>query len=155
MPDIVDPATRSRMMSGIRGRDTKPERLVRKALHARGFRYRLNVGSLPGRPDMVFPKYRATVFVHGCFWHGHDCALFRAPDTRAGKWAAKISRNRARDGEVREALHEAGWRQLVIWECSIRGRNRLGLETVVDQATDWLLSRNRFLEIRGNRDGHD
>lgn len=149
MPDIVDEATRSRMMSGIRGKDTKPEKLVRKGLHAQGFRYRLGATDVPGRPDMVFPKYRAAVFVHGCFWHGHDCPLFRLPGTRTEFWRAKIERNRARDADVREALQAASWRQLVIWECALRGRGRLGLEAVLAAAAAWLTGGAAFLELRG------
>ncbi len=100
MPDIVAPAVRSRMMAGIRGRNTKPEIFIRKALHARGFRYRLHPRAVPGVPDFTLPRWRAAVFVHGCFWHGHDCPLFRLPGTRPDFWLAKIERNRARDAEV-------------------------------------------------------
>ena len=95
MPDIVDSATRSRMMAGIRSTNTRPELAIRKALHAAGFRYRLHPRDVPGKPDMAFARYRAAVFVNGCFWHGHDCPLFRLPDTRREFWSAKIERNRA------------------------------------------------------------
>ena len=122
MPDIVDPETRSRMMSNIRGKDTKPELLIRHALHAKGLRYRLHVKDIPGRPDMVFPRFRAVVFVHGCFWHGHDCSLFHLPGTRTKYWKEKIEKNRKRDNEVAAMLLDSGWRYLVVWECAIRGR---------------------------------
>ena len=100
LTDIVDEQTRSRMMAGIRSRNTRPELIVRKGLHARGFRYRLHARGLVGRPDMVFRKYGAVIFVHGCFWHGHDCSLFRLPGTRSDFWQKKIGRNRERDSEV-------------------------------------------------------
>ena len=109
------------MMAGIRGRNTRPELVIRKALHARGFRYRLHVAGLPGKPDIVLPRFRAVIFVHGCFWHGHDCPLFRLPATRSEFWEAKISRNRERDREVLGALKTTGWRCLTVWECAIRG----------------------------------
>ena len=149
MPDIVDAATRSRMMAGIRGRNTRPETAVRKALHARGFRYRLHPRAVPGKPDITFSRQRAAIFVNGCFWHGHDCALFRVPDTRREFWAAKIDRNRARDTEVRAALAEAGWRALTIWECAIRGRECRPLPAVIDEASAWLRSGTAHHEIRG------
>ncbi|MCY3852920.1 MAG: very short patch repair endonuclease [Gammaproteobacteria bacterium] len=149
MPDIVDPETRSRMMSNIRGKDTKPELLIRHALHAKGLRYRLHVKDIPGRPDMVFPRFRAVVFVHGCFWHGHNCSLFRLPDTRAEFWKVKIERNKKRDKEVATMLSENGWRYLVVWECATRGRGQLPFDTVVGQVTDWIRSSEDTLEIRG------
>jgi len=121
MADVVDAATRSRMMSGIRGRNTKPEILVRSLLHREGFRFRLHVRELPGKPDIVLPKYRAVIFVHGCFWHGHDCPLYRLPGTRPDFWRNKIDRNRASDRRAREALLAAGWRVAVVWECALRG----------------------------------
>jgi DNA mismatch endonuclease (patch repair protein) len=120
MTDIVDAQTRSRMMGGIRGKDTQPELRLRRALHALGFRYRLHVKGLPGRPDMVFPKYRAVVFVHGCFWHGHECPVFRWPKTRPEFWRAKIEGNRARDARQIQALMDDGWRVAVVWECDLR-----------------------------------
>src|SRR6476469_9536278 len=110
MADVVDAATRSRMMSGIRGRDTKIELAVRRALHARGFRYRLDVRSLPGRPDVVLPKWKAAVLVHGCFWHAHDCGLCRIPSTRPDFWREKLAGNAARDARSRQALLGKGWR---------------------------------------------
>ena len=153
MSDVVDVATRSRMMSGIRAKNTQPEVLVRKALHRRGFRYRLHVKDLPGHPDMVFPKYRAVIFTHGCFWHGHTCPLFKVPQTRRDFWVEKIEGNRQRDKRVLDALNQMGWRVLVIWECALRGkaaRNRLD-ETVGDIA-EWLYHGQEFrLEIEGSR----
>ncbi len=127
-------------MAGIRSTDTRPEIAIRSALHANGFRYRLHSRKVPGKPDMVFPRYRAAVFVNGCFWHGHDCHLFRLPATRADFWSEKIARNRARDAKVRQQLHEAGWRALTIWECAIKGRDALGLPKVVAAASAWLRS---------------
>lgn len=149
MPDIVDPLTRSRMMAGIRGKDTKPELLVRHGLHALGFRYRLDARDIPGRPDLALPRYRATIFVHGCFWHGHDCALFRAPDTRAAFWSEKIEGNRRRDQVVAEKLADEGWRQLTIWECAFRGRGSIGLPTVLERASNWIAGTESTGEIRG------
>lgn len=122
MTDIVSAAVRSRMMSAIRGKDTAPELRVRRALHQRGFRYRLHAGKMPGRPDLVFPKWRAVIFVHGCFWHGHGCHLFRLPATRSEWWRAKINGNRQRDARSIAALHDAGWRVAVVWECALGGR---------------------------------
>lgn len=137
-PDVVDAPTRSRMMSGIRGRDTKPEMVIRKGLHARGYRYRLHSRSLPGRPDLVFPSRRAAIFVNGCFWHGHDCPLFKWPSTRAEWWRAKIEGNRARDAEVQAQLAEMGWRQLRVWECALKGRQRREPIEILDLVADWL-----------------
>ncbi|MCG9084115.1 very short patch repair endonuclease [Laribacter hongkongensis] len=138
MTDIVDPATRSRMMSGIRGKDTRPEMLVRKALHARGFRFRLHVKDLPGRPDIVLPKFRAVIFVHGCFWHGHDCRYFKVPQTRTGFWLDKIGKNQERDRRQLEKLGQQGWRVLVVWECAIRGHGHAGVEMTANRIADWL-----------------
>ena len=137
MVDIVDAATRSRMMSGIRGRNTKPEILVRSLLHRRGLRFRLDVRDLPGRPDIVLPRYRAVIFVHGCFWHGHDCHLFKWPQTRPEFWRDKIGRNRATDARAQAALLEGGWRVATVWECALRGANR-DIDGVVQRLIDWL-----------------
>ena len=109
MADVVDAATRSRMMAGIRGRDTKIEIAVRKALHARGLRYRTDVRGLPGRPDIVLPRWKAAILVHGCFWHAHDCGLCRIPATRPDFWREKLEGNAARDRRNEGALCAAGW----------------------------------------------
>lgn len=112
------------MMSGIRGQNTRPEMIVRRMLHAAGYRYRLHDRSLPGKPDLVFPGRKAVIFVNGCFWHGHDCHLFRWPGTRTDFWRDKISTNVRRDRGTRGQLAEMGWRVGEIWECSLKGRER-------------------------------
>lgn len=125
-------------MARIHSKDTKPEHVVRKALHASGYRYRLHVRSLPGRPDIVMRKYNCAIFVHGCFWHGHaGCPNFRIPKTRPEFWEAKIEANRARDGRAVEALLNAGWRVLVVWECATRTYQTSKLVSVI---TAWLQS---------------
>lgn len=149
MPDVVDAATRSRMMSGIRGKNTKPEMMLRQGLHARGLRYRLHVRDLPGSPDLVFPARKAVLFAHGCFWHGHDCHLFRMPGSRPDFWRAKIERNREVDHRSVEALRQAGWRVGVVWECALKGRTRLDLDTVLDACALWAREGGDMLEIRG------
>ena len=109
------------MMAGIRGRDTKPELLVRQYLHSAGFRFRLFRKDLPGRPDVVLPRWKVVVFVHGCFWHGHQgCALFRVPKTRTEFWTGKIARNAQRDEAAIQKLLEQQWRVAVVWECALR-----------------------------------
>jgi DNA mismatch endonuclease (patch repair protein) len=150
MADIVDAATRSRMMSGIRAKNTKPEIAIRRAMHLLGFRYRLHSSSVPGKPDMVFPAARAVIFVNGCFWHGHDCKYFRLPATRAQFWATKIAANQARDVFVRAELKKTDWRCLTIWECAVRGQNDVSISKVAGKAARWLRSKSRCGEIRGS-----
>lgn len=149
MADIVDPATRSRMMAGIKSGNTKPELTIRKALHRLGLRYSLHSKKVPGRPDMVFTSRKAAVFVHGCFWHGHDCRFFKRPSTRPEFWLGKIAANQKRDAVVTEMLRERGWRQLVIWECAIRGSNPRQVADVVKRAEQWVRSGTSSMEIRG------
>lgn len=149
MADVVSPAVRSRMMAGIRGKNTKPEIIVRRGLHALGFRYRLHDRKLLGKPDLVFPARRAVIFVHGCFWHGHDCHLFRWPSTRVQFWQTKITRNRENDLRHSAALHEAGWRQATVWECSLKGKTRLPQGEPVRLLADWLRSDHASIEIVG------
>lgn len=119
--DVISPERRSALMSRIRGKDTGIELAVRRGLHALGLRYRLGGAGLPGRPDLVFPKYRTVIFVHGCFWHGHECSLFRLPKTRTEFWRSKIESNRNRDSLALQRLVELGWRSEVVWECQLRG----------------------------------
>jgi DNA mismatch endonuclease (patch repair protein) len=138
--DVLTPEQRRFNMSRIRGRDTAPELMIRRALHARGFRYRLNDRTLPGRPDLVFPKYKAVIFVHGCFWHGHNCHLFRWPATRRKFWEGKIIRNQERDCTAARALREKGWRVLIIWECALKGNTRVASVDIVDRCVDFLRS---------------
>lgn len=119
MADVVDRATRSRMMSGIRGRDTKPEMQVRSYLHRAGLRFRLHA-SLPGKPDLVFPKHHGVVFVHGCFWHRHSsCRYATTPSSNAELWQAKFDANVSRDKRVTRQLRGEGWRVFVVWACDI------------------------------------
>lgn len=136
-------------MAGIKGKDTKPELVVRRGLHALGFRYLLHDRRLPGKPDMVLPRWHAVIFVHGCFWHGHDCPLFRWPGTRQDFWRQKIGRNQERDVEVEAELDRTGWRMLKIWECSMKGTGRVGIETVLPLVAEWLRSDVATGEIRG------
>ncbi|MCA8298803.1 DNA mismatch endonuclease Vsr [Burkholderia sp. AU30198] len=148
MVDVVDSATRSRMMSGIRGRNTKPEILIRSLLHRQGFRFRLHVRDLPGKPDIVLPRYHAVIFVHGCFWHGHDCSLFKLPRTRPDFWREKIDRNRANDNKALTALLTEGWRVGIVWECALRGANK-NIESVAKGLAHWLYSDASTTELRG------
>lgn len=138
------------MMSGIRGKDTKPEMIVRRGLHAMGFRYRLHNRKLPGSPDLVLPKYNAAIFVHGCFWHGHGCHLFKWPKTRPEFWRQKIGGNVKRDEQNYNALKDAGWRQAIVWECSLKGRSRLDPNRVFEQLYVWLSGSQPSLEISGD-----
>ena len=149
MVDVVDTATRSRVMSGIRGRDTKIEVAIRKALHARGLRYRTDARGLPGRPDIVLPRWRAAVLVHGCFWHAHDCGLCRIPATRPDFWRDKLEGNAARDGRNLTALLDLGWRVATVWECALRGKGPQALIDVADRLATWVRGEDRMIELRG------
>jgi DNA mismatch endonuclease (patch repair protein) len=122
--DTLTKAERSSLMSRIRGKDTKPEVFVRSALHRAGFRFRLHGAALPGRPDIVLPRHRTVVFVHGCFWHRHGCRLSSEPATRRAFWREKFARNRARDQRTARALRNLGWRVVTVWECSLRTTDR-------------------------------
>lgn len=145
MIDVVDSKTRSRMMSGIRNKNTKPEMLIRQALYRMGFRYRLHERKLPGRPDLVFPRYHAVIQIHGCFWHGHSCPLFKWPSTRPEFWKEKIGGNKSRDQLNIARLQEEGWRVLIWWECNTRKPEEF--ETALEKAAYWLRSNESYLEI--------
>src|SRR5690606_11051026 len=112
----------------------------RRALHQLGFRYRLHDRTLPGKPDMVFAGRRAVILIHGCFWHGHDCPLFRWPGSRVDFWREKIQGNRARDAATAAALDAVGWRRLTVWECALKGRTRLPAGEVAQRAAEWLVT---------------
>lgn len=151
MADIVDSATRSRMMSGIKGKNTKPEIEIRKRLFALGYRYRLHDTKLPGKPDLILPRLNAIIFINGCFWHAHDCALFKWPSSRRKFWKAKLSRNREKDLENNEALKKLGWRIQIIWECSFRGAGKKRdkeIDRIVNITVKWLKSKKKFNEIK-------
>lgn len=126
------------MMAGIGPANTKPELIIRRGLHALGYRYRLHTKDLPGRPDLVFPSRRAVIMIQGCFWHGHDCHLFRWPSTREEFWRAKISGNIVRDRRVRDQLLDLGWRVLEVWECTLKGRERRPVEDVLAGCVQFL-----------------
>lgn len=146
MTDIVDQQTRSRMMSGIRGKDTKPELALRRALHARGFRFRLHSKEVCGRPDLVLPKHHAVVFVHGCFWHRHEgCRYTTTPSSREEFWKEKFEANVARDKAVLGKLLEGGWRVATVWECALRRPDKVSNTT--DALSTWLRSSCRQIRI--------
>ena len=147
MADVVSAEVRSRMMAGIRGTNTAPEMVLRRGLHAEGFRYRLHDLRLPGKPDMVFPRHHAVLFAHGCFWHGHECHLFKWPSTRPDFWKKKIERNREIDARNVISLAELGWRQGVVWECALKGRTRQPINDVIAQCIAWLRSDIQLFEI--------
>ena len=136
--DVLTPEQRSFVMSRIRSKDTKPEMLLRRGLHERGLRCRLHRADLPGKPDLVFPKYNAVVFVHGCFWHGHGCSLFKWPQTRSGFWKTKITHNIERDRKVRSEVRAAGWRMIVVWECALKGKYRRLLQDVLNDVENFV-----------------
>ncbi len=148
--DTVTPDVRSRMMAGIKGRDTRPEKAIRSALHRLGFRFRVHRKDLPGKPDIVFPKHRAVILVHGCFWHGHDCHLFKWPKTRSEFWRHKINSNVARDGRNLEALLDSGWRVATIWECALKGRSRLPDDVMAERCAAWLESDEPEMDMGGD-----
>lgn len=130
--DVVDPAKRSKMMAGIKSKNTRPEIIVRKFLHARGFRYRLHTRKLPGSPDIVLPKYKAAIFVHGCFWHRHaHCKYATSPSTNTDRWILKFKDNVERDLRKQAALRALGWNVIVVWECELRSAAVVRLNSLV------------------------
>lgn len=150
MADTVSPEKRSDMMSGIRGKDTKPEIVVRRLLHRLGYRFRLHCKDLPGRPDIVLPKWRTVIFVNGCYWHGHkDCHLFRLPKTRTEFWSKKIEGNQARDQRNYIVLEAAGWKVLVIWECAVSKKKSLTTKQLEIALTAAFKSSKSLIDIRG------
>lgn len=135
MSDVHNKTTRSYNMSRIRGKDTKPEETVRKFLFSRGLRYRKNDPKLPGKPDIVLPKYKTVVFVNGCFWHHHDCQYFKWPQSNSEFWKSKIEKNEERDKENGAKLNKLGWKVITIWECEIKKEKERKLNELFDRIT--------------------
>ncbi|MBK7344863.1 MAG: DNA mismatch endonuclease Vsr [Saprospiraceae bacterium] len=149
MPDIVSTAKRSQMMSGIRNKDTKIEVLFRKALFAKGFRYRLNSKKLPGKPDLLLPKYKTAIFIHGCFWHHHSCYLGYTPNSNFEFWEKKFMSNKSRDESQIKAIINSGYRILIIWECALDKKLKLPLSQIINQSIKFIHSNIKFEEISG------
>jgi DNA mismatch endonuclease (patch repair protein) len=147
--DIVDKATRSKMMSGIKSKNTKIELLIRSVLHRNGFRFRLHKKDLPGKPDLYLAKYKVAIFVHGCFWHLHGCPLSRMPKTRKEFWAEKLGKNKERDKKQINELVARGLRVLTVWECALRNKSAQQLDEVFDEMIFWIDDGNSTLEISG------
>ena len=136
-------------MSGIRGKDTKPEIIVRRLLHGLGYRFRLHRRDLPGRPDIVLPKWNTVVFVNGCYWHGHEnCELYRLPKTRSEFWEAKIEGNRKRDEWNYRQLRDAGWQVVLVWECAVSKKNKLAEPELIDAMRAAIETNHCFFEVR-------
>ncbi len=149
--DTVDKETRSRIMSRNRHRDTGPEIQLRSVLHRAGLRYRLYNKKLPGKPDLVFPRFRATVFVHGCYWHAHGCYRSSVPKSHQDYWKTKFSRNRERDVRNIALLRELNWRVMIIWECSVVGKNAMPSNELTETVCSWLHGSVKFVEVPGNQ----
>ena len=150
MTDVLTVEQRRVNMSRVRDRDTKPEMVIRRGLHARGLRFRLHSRDLPGRPDLVFAKYRAAVFVHGCFWHAHGCPMFKWPQTRKDFWREKITKNMERDRIAMSRLKDLGWRVLTVWECALKGPGRVPVDHLLVRCESFVLHNTTELEeIRG------
>lgn len=149
MADIVSREKRSQMMSGIKGSNTKPEKTIRSMLHRKGFRFRLHDKNLPGKPDLVFRRYKAVIFVNGCFWHGHNCHLFKLPSSNTDFWIGKINQNKERDFKIMSDLTNLGWKILVVWECALRGKKRHEIELLTIQCADWLVNWSENSDISG------
>lgn len=143
MTDVHSKDGRSRNMRAIHSKNTKPELAVRRLLHRAGLRFRLHRKDLPGCPDIILPKYRTVIFVHGCFWHGHECPLFKLPQTRSEFWVQKIGATRERDRRDTDLLLVAGWRILNVWECAIKGSRRHTEECLSQSIIGWILSNQK------------
>jgi len=145
MVDVVDKITRSRMMSGIRGTNTKPELALRRALHRLGLRFRLHARDLPGKPDIVLPKYRAAIQVHGCFWHRHErCTYATTPASNVPFWETKFRETIERDRRMLDATQQIGWRIAIVWECAIKTH---GADAVANEVYAWVRSQEAYREI--------
>ena len=143
MADRITTQARSRIMAAIRGKNTKPELLLRKALFARGYRYRIHTKRLPGSPDITLPKWGAVIFIHGCFWHAHGCGNVRLPKSNRAFWKRKLTRNMNRDQAARRELLKQGWRVLTVWDCAFKGKIPHQVEVLASRVEAWLLGGKR------------
>ncbi|MGC2695907.1 MAG: very short patch repair endonuclease [Candidatus Angelobacter sp.] len=149
--DVLTPTQRRLNMSRIRGKDTKPERLIRSLLHSAGFRFRLHCSNLPGKPDIVLRKYKTVIFVNGCFWHGHGCSLSKLPETRVSFWKSKIEGTRFRDNCAWKELKALGWRSIIVWECALRGRRKLSSEVLSGRLSKLIRKPRAMYSALGHR----
>lgn len=147
--DIYSVTQRSNIMANVKSKNTRLELVIRKGLHKLGFRYQLHRKDLPGKPDLVFPKFQAVIFINGCFWHAHNCHIFKWPSSRSEFWKNKIGANRVRDELNIQACITLGWKVLVIWECALKGKTRRNLNEVLHTTANWLLYDNQSAEITG------
>ena len=151
--DRVDAIKRSSIMRSVRSKDPRPELALRSALHAIGLRYRLHAGDLPGRPDIVFPRWRACLFVHGCFWHRHGCSMTTMPKSNAEFWQAKFEANEVRDRKAIEALVASGWRVLTVWQCGVTGKGKVA--ACAEFVARWLKGTERVSEYPASGAGRE
>jgi len=149
MVDVHSKKIRSKNMAAIKGADTKPEIWLRRRLHALGYRYRLHPKNLPGKPDIVLPKYSAVIFINGCFWHMHGCHLGQLPKSRKKWWSDKLGKNVLRDFSNHDKLRELGWRVAVVWECAISGKTRQNEGDLIGEINRWMGAEEPFLELSG------
>lgn len=147
--DTVDPHTRSKIMARVGQKNTGAELMLRRALHRKGLRYKLHDRSLPGSPDIVFPRFKAVLFVHGCYWHSHGCYRSTVPKSRREFWIDKFQANRLRDERSRKVLASEGWRVLTVWECALRGKLSSSVDYIADAVGEWLASEAQIGEIEG------
>lgn len=148
--DVLQAEQRRLNMSRIRSKNTKPEKLLRSILHRQGLRFRLHGAALPGKPDLVLRKYNAVIFVHGCFWHGHECHIGRLPKSKHDYWHPKIRRTQQRDTDAQHALEALQWRSILVWECALRGKAKIGPEVLSQMIVSRLKSKSKkMLIIRG------
>ena len=150
MTDLHSQNVRSKNMAAVRSFNTQPELAVRQLLHKEGFRYRLHIKAIKGKPDIVMRKHGVLIFINGCFWHGHNCHLFRLPKTRTEWWRKKIESNKLRDITVTAELKSSGWRIIQVWECAIKGKTKIGHSKLRNQLIEAIFSEEMLLEIRGN-----
>ncbi len=149
MTDVHSPAIRRKNMQAIRAKNTTPEKRIRKLLYRLGYRFRLHHKKLPSKPDIVLAKYNAVILIHGCFWHGHDCHLFKVPKTRTDFWMQKITNNRLRDQRQVKALEELGYRVMIVWECAIKGRFKISEDTLELALAEWINENKKSSELSG------